>query len=158
MNFINIDIDEANYSFDISQLVRIAKDFPLTYKANLKKFKNDQELKAYVKKYTSDPKFICYENISNDSEGIGVITIKVESNDKPVSKGWDMIKSELKIIGAKDEDYILSYSPSFDTPGVYKYMLRTSKALFDKLTNPAFVKEKWTINRKSFEILTYWKK
>jgi hypothetical protein len=158
LNFINIDIDEANYSFDISQLVRIAKDFPLTYKASLKKFKNDQELKAYVKKYTSDPKFICYENISNDSEGIGVISIKVESNDKPVSKGWDMIKSELKIIGAKDEDYILSYSPSFDTPGVYKYVLRTSKALFDKLTNPAFVKEKWTINQKSFEILTYWRK
>ena len=69
-----------------------------------------------------------------------------------------MIESELKKLGVKEDDYILSYSPSFDTPDVYKYELRTSKALFDRLTNPAFIKGKWTVNQKSFEILTYWKK
>lgn len=121
-------------------------------------FKNEQQLKAYVKKYFSDPKFICYDNLSNDSEGLGVITIKIESKDKPASKGWDMIESELKKLGVKKDDYILSYSPSFDTPDIYKYELRTSKGIFDKLTNPAFVKGKWTVNQKSFEILTYWKK
>jgi hypothetical protein len=158
LNFINIDIDTTNYSFDVSQLIKIAKNFPLTYKASLKEFKNGQELKKFLQKYLSDPKFICFENISNDSEGIGVITIKIESTDKPVSKGWDIIKNELKKIGAKDDEYILSYSPSFDTPGVYKYNLRSSKALFNKLTNPALTKVNWSVNQKTFELLTYWKK
>jgi hypothetical protein len=152
-----LNIEEDYYAFDISQLLKLAKDYPLSYTAKVMKFKKEEEFNAFLKKYNSYPNFLCFEDITEELEGICPIAVKITTKDKPASKGWEIIENDLKKLGAKkDEDYIISYKPNFDNTGTYHYEVRLSKKLYDKLNNPAYTKGKWTMNLK--EIITYWKK
>jgi len=155
--YFNINIDGKYFEFDLTQLKSLSKQYPINYTTKLLEFKTATEFAAFIKKNISDPRFLCYEDVSEGMDGICAITIKVESAEKPVSKGWEIIETDLKKLGAeKVEDYIISYSPSFDTPNIYKYNVRLSKKLYDKLTNSAYTKSNWTMNMK--EVITYWKK
>lgn len=151
-----LNIEEDYFAFDNSQLQKLAKSYPLNYTAKIMKFKKEDEFNAFIKSHKSDVKFLCFEDITEELEGICSITVKVASKDKPASKGWDTIENDLKKLGAKEEeDYIISYKPSFDNTGIYHYSVRLSRKLYDKLNNTAYTKGKWTMNLK--EIITYWK-
>lgn len=121
------------------------------------KFKKEEEFNAFLKKYNSDPNFLCFEDITEDLEGICIIEIKITTKDKPASKGWEIIENDFKKLGAKkDEDYIISYRPTSKNTDTYHYEVRLSKKLYGKLNNRSYVKGKWIMNLK--EIVTYWKK
>lgn len=155
--YFNINIDGKYFEFDLSQLKSLSKQYPINYTTKFLKFKTSTEFSTFINKNLSNSNFLCYEDVSEGMDGVCTITIKVESQEKPVSKGWDIIEADLKKLGAeKVEDYIISYSPSFDTPNIYKYNVRLSKKLYDKLNNSAYTKGSWTMNMK--EIITYWKK
>ena len=152
-----INIEDSYYTFSIAQLQKLAQAYPLTYTARIMKFKKEEEFAGFLKKYKPDPTFLCFEDITEELEGICSMTVKIASGDKPASQGWDIIENDLKKIGAEKEiDYIISYKPAQENTDIYHYQVRLNKKLYDKLNNPAYAKGKWTMNIK--EIITYWKK
>ena len=101
------NVDNDYYTFDVSQLKTLANTYPLNYSAKLMKFKTEVEYIKFIDKYKNDPNFLCFEDITEALEGITVISIKIESSDKPADKGWDIIEKDLLKIGAKKMKIIL---------------------------------------------------
>jgi hypothetical protein len=135
----------------------LSKQYQINYSEETLKFKSEADLNAYLQKNLTNPNFLCYENISVEVPGICYITVKVETQKEAASIGWQIIESDLKKLGAnKEDDYVIGYSPSLETPGMYKYSVGLSKELYDKLNNAAYVKGPWIKSMK--EIITYWKK
>lgn len=151
------NVDNNYYTFDITQLEMLANTFPLNYYTKLVKFKTESEYNKFIDKHKNDTAFLCFEDITEELEGITTISIKIENSDKPADKGWNIIEKDLQKIGAKkNEDYILSYTPTFDNTHIYKFQVRLNKKTYDKLNNPMYSKSSWTMNVK--EIITYWRK
>lgn len=145
------------YTFDVSQLTTLASIYPLNYSEKLMKFRTEAEFNEFIRKNKSDSNFLCYEDITEELEGQTTISIKIESSNKPATKGWNIIEKDLHKVGAKEEeDYIIGYSPSFDNTHIYRYKVQLSKKIYDKLNNPIFSKSTWTMNIK--EIITYWRR
>lgn len=152
-----INIEDDFFSFDASQLQSLARSYPLNYTTKIMKFTRQDEYDAFMNKYKPDPSFLCFEDVTEEPEGVCTITVKVEGQDQPAIKGLNLIEADLQGLGAqKLEDYLISYTSPAGAPGQYKYEVQLNKKFYDGLSNPAFTKGAWILNAK--EIITYWSK
>lgn len=152
-----MSVNDEYYAFDPSWLKSVSKSYPLKYAAKEMTFNKQEDLNIYLEKNKANPKFLGFEDITEEGGGKGRIAIERRGNTDSVRRGWRIIESDLQKLGAKPgKDYVLSYSPDFARPDVYFYTIYTSEKYYNSINNAAYSKEKWAMIKK--EIIAIWKR